>query len=63
MNARRRLTAAGLGCRSLNHGAHLVVTNARHTIDFWPGTSLWIERGSSRRRYGVRTLIKHLTEQ
>lgn len=55
-----RLAAAGIAFERKNNGAHLIVRHRKHTIDFWPGTGLWIERGSDRRRYGVRGLVKHL---
>lgn len=62
LNAPKRLQQAGISFQAKNGGAHLIVRHDGHTIDFWPGTALWIERGSSRRRHGIRGLIKHLTE-
>jgi hypothetical protein len=47
------LTQAGIEFVSKNGGAHLIVGR----FDFWPGTGLWMERGNTRRRYGVRSLI------
>ncbi len=41
-----------------NGGAHLIVkADDGQMIDFWPGTGLWIVRGSTRRHGGVRKLI------
>lgn len=50
------LLAAGIEFESKNLGAHLIVGN----IDFWPGTGLWIVRGSNQKRRGVLKLIKHI---
>lgn len=47
----------GIAFESKNGGAHLVV-NGR--IDFWPGTGLWIDRGTGAKRRGVRNLIAHI---
>jgi hypothetical protein len=53
------LTAAGIPFTSSNEGAHLIVSTSRGSVDFWPGTELWIPRFSPRtRRYGVESLIK-----
>lgn len=51
------LRKAGLSFVDKNLGAHLIVSGKGHTIDFWPGTGLWIMRGSTQRHYGVRKLI------
>ena len=45
---------------SRNSGAHLIVMHAGLTVDFWPGTGLWIVRGSKRQGRGIRDLINHL---
>jgi len=42
-----------------NNGAHLIVTYYNKTVDFWPGTGLWIVRHGIRGR-GIFNLIKHL---
>ena len=62
MNARDRLAAAGLPYSQADRGRRLVICAARDTIDFWPSSGLWIKRGSSRRRYGVRALIKEYSQ-
>lgn len=53
------LRRAGVIFDTKNDGAHLVVTAGPLTVDFWPGTGLWIVRGLKiqRRRRGVRKLI------
>lgn len=53
------LRRAGIGFETKNDGAHLIVRTAGgHIVDFWPGTGLWIMRGSTQRHGGVRSLIK-----
>jgi hypothetical protein len=43
---------------SKNDGAHLVVrAGQKQLVDFWPGTGLWIVRGTTQRCRGVRALI------
>ena len=52
------LRAAGVPFLSKNGAAHLIIkTDGGNTVDFWPGTGLWIMRGSTQRHGGVRTLI------
>lgn len=58
-----RLEAAGIQFESKNGGAHLVVSAAGLVVDFWPGTGLWVVRGTNERRRGVRHLIKRLGGQ
>lgn len=62
-NSPARLTEAGIKYESKNGGAHLVVTALGKTIDFWPGTGLWIVRGQSRRQRGVFRLINACTPE
>jgi hypothetical protein len=57
------LREAGISFESKNGGAHLIVKVRGHTIDFWPGTGLWIMRGSTKRHGGVRKLIAFVKEQ
>ena len=66
--ARRRTSApAGLASRgvafeSKNEGAHLIVDGGTlGKIDFWPGTGLWVERKSGRRRRGFGALVRRIT--
>ncbi len=56
---------AYLKCRGIpfipkNHGAHLIVTYAQQTVDFWPGTGKWIVRGCGHEARGVRRLVQYL---
>lgn len=51
------LSRSGVVFENKNGGAHLVVSAGRATVDFGPGTGLWIVRGSPARRRGVRKLI------
>lgn len=62
MHAKDRLAAAGIPYSQADRGSRLVVSAAHQTIDFWPGSGLWIKRGSGRRRYGVRALIKEVSQ-
>ena len=39
------------------NGAHLIVQGRRSTIDFWPGTGLWIDRDTNTTGRGVQKLI------
>lgn len=55
------LTEAGIKFQAKNMGAHLIVSALGHTFEFWPGTGLWMERGKTRRQYGVRRLIAACT--
>ena len=52
------LRKAGISFEVKNIDAHLIVKLPRATIDFWPGTGLWMVRGQPTRRYGVRGLIQ-----
>lgn len=56
------LTQRNINFESLNDGAHLVVRHAGITIDFWPGTGLWITRSPKWRQRGVRQLITYLRQ-
>lgn len=53
------LAGAGIYFASSNAGAHLIVSAHGRTVDFWPGTGLWIERGGKRGR-GVFGLIRSI---
>jgi len=57
------LARAGVIFESRNDGAHLVVLAGAHVVDFWPGTGLWIVRGSQARKRGVRALLAFRTAQ
>ena len=56
----RLLQEAGVPFTPMNDGAHLIVTWRGHVFDFWPGTGLWMMRGSTQRHRGVRKLLKML---
>ncbi len=56
------LRKAGIAFESRNGGAHLIVSDARVIVDFWPGTGLWISRGGTRRGRGVRKLIRFVID-
>lgn len=55
------LLAAGLKFETKNLGAHLIVRALGLTVDFWPGTGLWIVRNPKREGRGVQRLIDALT--
>lgn len=57
------LSRAGIVFEEKNIGAHLIVFGGETTIDFWPGTGLWIVRGENQRRYGVRKLVQFVEQQ
>jgi hypothetical protein len=54
------LDEAGIGYTTKSDGTHLIVTAGGKTVDFWPGTGLWIVRATGLRRRGVRQLIQLL---
>lgn len=60
----RILERAGVKYVARNNGAHLTVTHAGKTVDFWPGTGKWIDRfalsGRPSTGRGVFKLLKHL---
>lgn len=48
-----------------NNGAHLVITGVGatrlpNTIDFWPGTGLWMVRNTRTKRRGVAQLLAEI---
>lgn len=54
----QKLRAAGFtvsGCDD-----HLRVSLGARTIDLWPATAQWRERGVGKPRLGIRTLIREL---
>lgn len=53
------LNERGIAYESKNDGAHLIVTHAGKTCDFWPGTGKWIARKGPSGR-GVFRLISFL---
>lgn len=57
------LTRAGIVFESKNMVAHLVVLAGAKIVDFWPGTGLWIVRGSCQQRRGVRKLVAYVEQQ
>lgn len=57
------LTRSGIVFESKNMDAHLIVLGGAKVIDFWPGTGLWIVRGSKEKRRGVRKLVEFVEAQ
>lgn len=55
------LREAGIRFEEKNFGAHLIVQAIGLTVDFWPGTGLWIVRKTTRQGRGVQRLIDALT--
>lgn len=51
------LIDADIRFESKNHGAHLIVRALGQTFDFWPGTGLWQQRGTTQQHRGVHKLI------
>lgn len=57
------LAEAGLRYDERNGGAHLIVyVKGKPKVDFWPGTGLWMIRGSQKKARGVRELIARCRE-
>ena len=54
------LTDHGVQFESKNLGSHLIVTHNGKTVDFWPGTGKWIERGIVKHHRGVFKLLTRL---
>lgn len=51
------LRAHGFEFQTRNAGAHLIVDTPRGPVDFWPGTGLWCQRGTTKTHRGVFRLI------
>lgn len=54
------LRADGVEFEERNAGAHLIVPAGRDIVDFWPGTGLWIVRGSPVQHRGVHHLLRYI---
>lgn len=54
------LDSEGVKYLTKNAGAHLIVEGRDETVDFWPGTGLFITRRTKKRGRGVRNLLKVL---
>lgn len=54
------LSRSAIPFESKNDGAHLIVECGKSRIDFWPGTGLWIVRGSRIKNRGVRKLVNYV---
>jgi len=57
------LMDAGVIFESKNMGAHLIVSHDGETIDFWPGTGLWIVRYNGLRGRGIKSMLKWLFDE
>lgn len=54
------LAEEGINLASINNdGAHIIVNHGGRVIDYWPGTGLWIDRKTQKRRRGARQLINY----
>lgn len=54
------LLAIGVSFESKNFGAHLVVSHAGQTVDYWPGTGKYIFRNRTRKGRGIFRLLRAL---
>lgn len=56
------LRKAGFAFEAKNGGAHLIVRHQNKTVDFWPGTGLWLPRNphADIKGRGVFKLIRFL---
>lgn len=60
-NSPQILQERGVSFESKSNGAHLIVWRGGVTVDFWPGTGLWIARTKGNRRgRGVFNLVRFL---
>jgi hypothetical protein len=41
-----------------NEGTHYIVAGKHGSVDFWPGTGLWIDRATNQRGRGIRELAR-----
>lgn len=57
------LARSGISFETKNNGAHLVVVAGSKTVDFWPGTGLWLVRGATYKHRGVRKLVSYVEQQ
>lgn len=57
------LRLAGIEYTSNNGGVHLIVTNSKGAVDYWPGTGLWMPRNSNIKRRGVKALIQFMKDR
>lgn len=46
-----------------NEGQHLVVEGNNNFIDYWPSTGKWVDRNQQASGFGVRSLIKYVTQE
>jgi len=53
-----RLAASGIPYS--RNKDQITIRRACITIDYWPRRGEWVERGSGRRRLGIRTLMQRL---
>jgi len=53
------LIKRGVTFEAKNFGRHLIITRDGRTVDFWPGTGLWIFREGKKGR-GVFNLLKEI---
>ena len=56
----RYLHSRGIAFDSKNYGAHLIVYGENVTVDYWPGTGLWIPRNTGLRKKGVDKLVDYI---
>lgn len=54
------LEDANIGFASFNEDRHLIIDSPFDTVDFWPGTGLYIWRKTKKRSNGVQNLIKEI---
>lgn len=60
MSSRELLEKHNIQFEVKNAGVHLIVDGR---IDFWPGTGLWVVRGSKGKQRGVKKLLSFLAGQ
>lgn len=58
-HAAQELKRKGVPFSSHNDGAHLVLKIGQRTVDYWPGTGLWVVRGTrdDQRQRGLQRLL------
>lgn len=53
----RKLKESGIEFESKNGGVHLIVSQGLTTIDYWPSTGKFIDRGGDKSGRGVNNLL------
>lgn len=58
-HSRNLLESKKIPMEVMNEGAHIKIPAGDSHIDFWPGTGLWIDRGTRKQGRGVYPLLNY----